>query len=90
MKKLKSLKNRNTYEMAKKKLTLSIDEDIILQAKKSGVNISQLVENFLKYGAQNLGAPGAIDLSSNLSRPTTKLCNSEQHRADLNLVIEIK
>jgi len=36
-----------------------------LQAKKSGVNISQLLENVLKYGTQNLIAPQAKYSGSN-------------------------
>ena len=40
----------NTSNMAKKKLTLTIDEDVLKNVKKSGINISQTVENFLKYG----------------------------------------
>ena len=36
--------------MTKKKLTLSIDEDVLKKAKKSGINLSQLFENTLKYG----------------------------------------
>ena len=43
----KFLKDNDTYRM-KRKLTLSIDEDIIKNAKKSGVNISQLLEKTLK------------------------------------------
>jgi len=46
----KLLKNNITYNMTKKHLTLSIDKDILKQAKKSGLNISQLLENTLKYG----------------------------------------
>ena len=68
---LKFLKNYNTCRMTKKKLTLSVDEDVLYNAKKSGVNISQLLENILKYGTLNKSASGAIDLSSNLGRPTS-------------------
>jgi hypothetical protein len=50
--------------MPKKKLTLSIDEEIIQKAKKSGVNISQTVENFLKFG----DACRARDSDSNSGR----------------------
>jgi len=34
----------------KQKLTLSIDEEVLQKVKKSGINISRTVENFLKYG----------------------------------------
>ena len=38
----------NTYYMAKKKLTLSIDEEVLKRAKSTGLNLSQLFENVLK------------------------------------------
>ena len=47
---LKFWQKHNTYYMTKKKLTLSIDEEVLKRAKKSGVNLSQLFENTLKYG----------------------------------------
>ena len=57
----------------KRKLTLTIDEDVLQKTKKSGVNISQLVENFLKYGVYFRPALGARDPDSNSGRPTISL-----------------
>lgn len=45
---LKNRKANNTYSM-KRKLTLSVEESLIENAKSQGVNISSLVENVLRH-----------------------------------------
>lgn len=47
LERLKFWQNNNTYAMSKKKLTLSVDSNLIALAKTQGVNLSQLMEQIL-------------------------------------------
>jgi len=53
LERLKFWQNNNTCDSMKKKLTLSVDSNLIALARSKGVNLSQLMEQILLSNNQN-------------------------------------
>jgi len=58
-------RQKNTYDMPKQKLTLSVDGNLIALARSKGVNLSKLMEQILLSNNSNDSPSRGFDSGSN-------------------------